>query len=402
MKSSFVFIALVSLLSISAEAQNLVPNPSFETMEDCEFIQPDLSCLQFWNEYLALDPVNTPDLGYEGAVFFPPSTIPAHDGNQYLNIECSTGNPEYIQVDLLQPMAAGTTYCVSFYASHSEESPEVAPSLGVYFTNEPVTDSPHDLDLDAHVQGPVNFDHTSWTLISGTYIAQGGEDILVLAGFENTGTMPFPYMYVDFLSVVPMPPLLLNDVELCEDEMIIDAFAQGASYSWNTGATTSSIAVNAAGEYQVIRTIGVCTQDATFQVLTCESETDITDPQDTIPNDTIVNPVDDPATDPVDVPVDIPLSPDQFVFYVPNAFTPDGDGLNDVFGASGPETDAFELMVFNRWGELVFRAEHVDQRWTGNHSSGAYYVPDGIYTYLLKAAEGTMLFEKRGHVVMLR
>lgn len=127
-RSSLLVLCLFFFLS--SRGQNLVPNPSFELIENCEeLVNPELPCLQNWSEFINLDPTNTPDLGFEGAVFFPPSTIDAHDGNQYLNLECSTGNPEYIQVSLLEPLNAGFTYCVSFYASVTIESPEVAPSL---------------------------------------------------------------------------------------------------------------------------------------------------------------------------------------------------------------------------------------------------------------------------------
>lgn len=229
---SFVMICFFAF--VQTVGQNLVPNPSFETINGCEdFPNPDVICSQGWSEFLDLDFSNTPDIGYEGALFFPPSTIDAHEGNQYLNLECTAGNPEYIQASLIQPLSAGITYCVSFYASVTAESPEVAPSLGVYFSENPITTSPFELGLEAHVQGPINFDPTSWTLISGTYTATGSENIIVLAGFENAGTQPWPYMYIDMVSVVPMPILNLVNEDLCEGPILLDAFVSGATYLWS-------------------------------------------------------------------------------------------------------------------------------------------------------------------------
>ncbi|MEY3397744.1 MAG: hypothetical protein RL220_338, partial [Bacteroidota bacterium] len=266
-------------ITAGVQAQNLVPNPSFEGMDDC-WVNPEITCSQNWSEFLDSDPVNTPDIGYEGAVFFPPSTIDAFDGNQYLNLECSTGNPEYVQVSLLQPMTAGTTYCVSFYASVWNESPVVAPSLGAYFTDAPLQDSPFESGIEAHVQGPIDFDPTSWTLISGSYVAQGGENILVLAGFENTGSMPFPYMYIDMVSVIAMPALELGDIELCESTVTIDASAPGATYLWSNGSTTPFIEVDTTGVFNVVRTMGVCEQEASIEVLPCGTDPDDPDPDD--------------------------------------------------------------------------------------------------------------------------
>lgn len=397
MKPRFICILFTMICSALGWAQNLIPNPSFENMTPCDFIQPELSCLQNWSDYLGLDPTNTPDLGYEGAVFFPPSTIDAYDGNQYLNMECSTGNPEYIQIDMTQTMTAGTSYCVSFYASMTQESTEVAPSLGAYFTDAPILDSPFELGIEASVQGPVDFDPTSWTLVSGTYVAQGGENIMVLAGFENTGTMPFPYMYIDMVSVVPMPVISMLNADLCDGPVVLDVFTAGATYVWSNGATSSSIEVNEPGVFSVIRTIGTCSQESTAEVLDCE--TDITDPEDTVPNDTIIDPA-----DPIDSlnGIENTLTEDEFNFYIPNAFTPDGDGINDVFGVIGPVTDTYALQIFNRWGQMVYQSTNIEDRWTGNHLGGAYYFPDGIYIYHVKAIEGKLVYEDRGHVLIMR
>jgi hypothetical protein len=77
----------------------------------------------------------------------------------------------------------------------------------------------------------VNFDPTSWTLISGSFVAAGGEDIMVLAGFENTGTMPFPYIYIDMVSVIAMPELNLSDAELCEETLVLELLLRGRPMS---------------------------------------------------------------------------------------------------------------------------------------------------------------------------
>ncbi|MFM7823077.1 MAG: gliding motility-associated C-terminal domain-containing protein, partial [Bacteroidota bacterium] len=42
--------------------------------------------------------------------------------------------------------------------------------------------------------------------------------------------------------------------------------------------------------------------------------------------------------------------------YIPNSFTPNGDGLNDTFGAIGEAIGEYTMQVFNRWGQLVFES----------------------------------------------
>ena len=75
----------------------------------------------------------------------------------------------------------------------------------------------------------------------------------------------------------------------------------------------------------------------------------------------------------------IPINVQEFELTVPNVFTPNGDGINDIYEI--PYIDRYistELMVFNRWGELVFK----DKNYTGNWDGGR--LSDGVYFYVLK------------------
>ena len=51
--------------------------------------------------------------------------------------------------------------------------------------------------------------------------------------------------------------------------------------------------------------------------------------------------------------------------YIPNTFTPNGDGLNDTFGIAGEAVKDFKMEVFNRWGQLVFESTNPNLRWDG-------------------------------------
>lgn len=51
--------------------------------------------------------------------------------------------------------------------------------------------------------------------------------------------------------------------------------------------------------------------------------------------------------------------------YVPNTFTPNDDGINDVFFAQGEEIETFQLLIFNRWGELIFESDDINRGWDG-------------------------------------
>jgi len=73
-------------------------------------------------------------------------------------------------------------------------------------------------------------------------------------------------------------------------------------------------------------------------------------------------------------------------FFVPNAFTPNGDGLNDRFFDGGYLTDlnSYEMTIFNRWGKKVFANSRYNDFWNGRDLSGNP-VPEGTYVYLIKA-----------------
>jgi gliding motility-associated-like protein len=90
--------------------------------------------------------------------------------------------------------------------------------------------------------------------------------------------------------------------------------------------------------------------------------------------------------------------------FVPNAFSPDGDGVNDLFKVITHDIIRYELSIFNRWGELIFQTEDVDIPWNGaGVEEGKYFSQDGIYAYTIRA-EGVdgRFYDLKGDVVVLR
>ena len=70
----------------------------------------------------------------------------------------------------------------------------------------------------------------------------------------------------------------------------------------------------------------------------------------------------------------------EFTVYIPNAFTPDGDGLNDSFAPHGVEFTEFEMVIFNRWGEMIYQTMNIDKPWDGKSKSGNK-IQEGVYVY---------------------
>lgn len=69
--------------------------------------------------------------------------------------------------------------------------------------------------------------------------------------------------------------------------------------------------------------------------------------------------------------------------HLPTAFTPNEDGLNDTFGLVGEGVENCRLIIYNRWGEIIFYSITMDQRWDGRHKGKI--VPFGSYSYEILA-----------------
>jgi gliding motility-associated-like protein len=87
--------------------------------------------------------------------------------------------------------------------------------------------------------------------------------------------------------------------------------------------------------------------------------------------------------------------------FFPNAFTPDGDGLNDFFTFAGSFIRSFSLRIFTRWGELIFETGDAVRGWDGNaHGRPA---PMGTYVYRAEMVdEMGISFSRTGEVVLIR
>lgn len=88
--------------------------------------------------------------------------------------------------------------------------------------------------------------------------------------------------------------------------------------------------------------------------------------------------------------------------FVPNAFTPNHDGVNETFRVAGQSVQQLELRIYNRWGELIYVQNSLETPWDGYLPSG-YPAQEGVYVYVLKAQVlGGTAVEQAGTVTLLR
>jgi len=291
-------------------------------------------------------------------------------------------------------------------------------------------------------------DTTQWTRFTQSFIAQGGEVILWIGNFRpesqttlipnppytnagitvNWGRVPavfidgvFLYKSTDTLFTATLPA----DTMLCPGEVlqlqpVLEDFKledTTTTYLWSTGSTDSSIVVTQPGTYWVQTTINqrfvasdtivVTYFPENYQlnlpdtVLFCEGEM-ATVLAANIPL-TIYNWSTGATTAYITTPIQglywlnaqtpcYPLSDSTWVLqdfcethiWIPNAFTPDGDGTNDFFqffGVPEPVT----ISIYNRWGERVFYSNNYNPEvsgWDGTHRGQP--LPGGVYTYLIE------------------
>ncbi len=92
-------------------------------------------------------------------------------------------------------------------------------------------------------------------------------------------------------------------------------------------------------------------------------------------------------------------------YYMPNAFTPNGDGKNDVFIGKGYTVGMrdFELTIWSRWGELLYSTNNPEEPWTGSRNNEGETLPNGVYVYQVKYIEprGEQV-EFRGFATLVR
>lgn len=79
-----------------------------------------------------------------------------------------------------------------------------------------------------------------------------------------------------------------------------------------------------------------------------------------------------------------------FVFYIPNAFTPNEDGINDYFFGTGIGIIKYDLWIFDRWGNMIFHGDQIpaeDAKWNGRSNGGKEESQIDVYVWKVKLTD---------------
>ncbi len=82
----------------------------------------------------------------------------------------------------------------------------------------------------------------------------------------------------------------------------------------------------------------------------------------------------------------VTIEPD-FVFYIPNAFSPDGDGVNDTFNGKGIFITEYQMKIFDRWGNSIFTSNDINTPWDGKVNDSSEPAQTDTYVYSIKLVD---------------
>ena len=187
---------------------------------------------------------------------------------------------------------------------------------------------------------------TDTTLCYGTpYFAQGAWQ--TTAGIYHD-TLANPASCIRYIETnLNYKPLIAvdlgKDTVVCGNPMILRVHVPGGNCSWQDGSTDSTYVVTLPGEYSVVVHYDGCVNSDTVNIGEC------------------------PPSGPV---------------WFPDAFTPNGDGLNDTFRPVGTGIEKFSMQIFDRWGTMVFETSSPGTGWDGTFKGSL--CPEE--TYVFKAA----------------
>lgn len=98
---------------------------------------------------------------------------------------------------------------------------------------------------------------------------------------------------------------------------------------------------------------------------------------------------------------DVEVTESPFSFFIPNIFTPNVDGNNDIFSPNVVNINEWECFIYNRWGQEVYKLNNGINSWDGR-TTGGKEVPEGTYYYVFTASIENEKISEKGFITLLR
>lgn len=194
-----------------------------------------------------------------------------------------------------------------------------------------------------------------WTFEGGMPQTSTEKDPLVLFPESGTYTVSLKVenngfsdeiIKQDYIRVIDQPVITLGpDTSLCDsEEILLTVVATGAidHYIWNDGSINSTLLTDAPGQYYVTAyTMEGCNSSDTLSIAACC----------------------------------------RFTLEIPNAFTPNGDNINETFKPVISATTNYSMIIANRWGAILFETNDTTEAWDGKFKGSM--CPEGVYFVIL-------------------
>ena len=413
----FCFV-LFCFVFTKQQAQNLVPNPSFENQIDCFNVL--ITNAVGWctissngGQASSLSPCMS-DTYHQVPYQFFNSCFKSYQiprtGTSYASIATYvlsvTQESSVPQIKLIDTLKAGQMYCVTYYVSLWNNSVYSFDKLGALLTPTPFPCAVPGGTVFVPIAGNVTpqvvtpagivFEDTlNWMEVSGSFTAVGNEAYLSIGDFflHNQHLIKNSYptncnglaeYYVDDVSVEEVEVAkCVADVSLCDPDSVLLGTnpSEAAEYSWSPTAGLSCINCPNPTAYVNQTTTYTLTKKQCKAITTASVTV-------TVKND--CNPV-----------VSIPDA------FIPNVFTPNRDDVNDTFKIELYSATNVSFTIHNRWGNLIHSVPEALEGtntiiWDGRTTSGEP-CSEGVYFYTLKYTDANGEQQaKNGYVSLFR
>lgn len=218
--------------------------------------------------------------------------------------------------------------------------------------------------VDVRMEGVVQYEWSDGPTSPLREIQSGGAFEVRLAnrGCESTGQFQVNFLHEEY----PGAEIDLgNDAVICESQrLILDATVPYASsYMWENGIDSPSRTIYGGGIYHVDVQVGNCLLSDTIRVVQDDCKARV---------------------------------------FMPNAFSPNRDGVNDFFAPFSNDAVLFQMLIYDRWGGLLHRSSLPTSKWDGTRNGTP--LPEGVYVYvcLFMNLRTGHEFERAGEVHLFR
>jgi len=354
-RQHYVFTILAMSLALAGTGQNIVPNSGFETGSGLPSSLGQWGLCQNWSnagsvtadpDYYHVAGSASGDLPVTPAAIVNPRSGSAIMGLLVFN-KFQPDFREYLSIQFSEPMIPGEKYLVSFFITNGLVTDASNAGIGIskfgalLSVNSPVQ-SGNDL-----------LNETPQFTVSNVLYDRNWRKIQ----FTLTADLPYEHLTIGLFHTVP-------DVQFAEVE-----------------GTHPSISYYFVDD---------------FLVKYIDDEMLILEPE---PDESRLVP------DPNDVISDLGRPGNHLPFFIPNSFTPNGDGVNDTFCPVITDLSNFEFAIYDRWGSLIFKTSSCTQGWDGDYQGDK--AEAGLYVWQISYWESGLQDEKevkscRGSVNLLR